>query len=177
MMIVWIIIGIILFSAAWGAISAAPWVPTRANQRDRLFEHLRLQPGEVIIDLGCGTGTLLFAAARAYPGIIARGYEVSALPLFLGWLHKFARIRTYRAVSLKFGNLFRAPINDADIIVIFLLSSCYPRLINKLKHELKPTARVIVEAWPLPDIEPTQTIREEGLLPLFIYDANRIRGV
>lgn len=177
MTLLWIVGSLLLFSAAWGCLSAAPWVPTRANQRDRLFKHVTLKPRDVIVDLGCGTGTLLFAAVRAYPEAIARGYEVSLFPLVLGWLHKFSFPRRYRNVSIRFGNLFNAPIADADVVVIFLLSSCYPKLIAKLKRELKPSARVIVEAWPLPNISPTQTIREEGLLPIFIYDASVIRGV
>ncbi|MCR4312200.1 MAG: hypothetical protein NUV56_02870 [Candidatus Uhrbacteria bacterium] len=177
MTVLWIIGGLILFSAAWGCLSAAPWVPTRANQRDQLFKHVSLKPSEVIIDLGCGTGTLLFAAVRAYPGVIARGYEVSLLPLVMGWAHKLSAFTRYRHVSLRFGNLFHAPITDADVITIFLLSSCYPKLIEKLKRELKPTARVIVEAWPLPGLEPSQTIREDKLLPIYIYDAKTIRGV
>ncbi len=173
----WILVALILFSAAWGCLSAAPWVPTRAKQRDQLFKHIRLGSSDVIIDLGCGTGTLLFAAVRVYPGVIARGYEVSVLPLVMGLIHKFSAFTHYRNVSLRFGDLFQAPIADADVVVIFLLSSCYPKLIEKLKRELKPTARVIVEAWPLPNIEPMQTIREDGLLPIFVYEAKAIRGV
>ncbi len=167
----WGVVLAVVWSAAWGAISAAPWVPTKRRQRERLFANFPLKLGATIVDLGCGNGALLFAAADANPGLRAIGYEVSLLPLALGLVTRISRLRKYRNVSLRLGNLFNAPIGDADVVCIFLLRKCYPRLKAKLRAELRPDARIILEAWPFDDETPERVIREEGLLPVYVYRA------
>ncbi len=168
----------LLISAAVAGVSAAPWLPTKPSQRRKLLEQLPLKGNEKIYDLGCGDGSLLFAIAKKHPGIRAIGADISLLPLAIGWIRRFVgshKGSPYANVRLRFANLFTVDVHDADVVFIFLLSKAYPRLKTKFAKELRDDARVVVEAWPLPDMEPASTIRAEGLLPVYIYSGKQFR--
>lgn len=161
-----------LITFAAGGISAAPWVPTLKRERDLILKHLPLIPGSVVYDIGCGDAVVLFAAVQKEPAIKAIGYEISLLPYLIAkW-----RARKYPNVHIGFKNFFKAPLGDADIVFSFLLPKCYPRLIKKLGRELKPDALVVVEAWPFPGIEPHQVIREEKILPVYLYTGAQLKN-
>ncbi|MCU0895213.1 MAG: class I SAM-dependent methyltransferase [Rhodospirillales bacterium] len=49
--------------------------------RDRLIEELDPPPGGAVLEIGCGTGRNLVAAAKAYPGASFFGLDVSRLML------------------------------------------------------------------------------------------------
>lgn len=166
----------LLISAAIAGVSAAPWLPTKPSQRRKLLEQLPLTGNERIYDLGCGDGSLLFAIARKHPGVRAIGADISLLPLAIGAVRKLFGGSAYRNVRLRLANLFTTDVRDADVVFIFLLSKAYPRLKIKFAKELRDSARVVVEAWPLPDIEPLTTIRAEGLLPVYIYEGKQFRA-
>lgn len=172
----------LLISAAIAGISAAPWLPTKPSQRRKLLEQLPLKGTERVYDLGCGDGSLLFAIARKYPGVHAVGVDISILPMMIGWTRRIFtgigrdKSRPYTNVRLHLANLFTTDVRDADVVFIFLLSKAYPRLKTKFAKELRDDARVVVEAWPLPDVEPTSTIRAEGLLPVYIYEGKQFRA-
>jgi len=126
-----------------------------------------------IYDLGSGTGTLLFAAHKKEPGVQAVGFEISLFPYIIAKLHElFAR--TKGAVTTKFRNLFKQDLSDADLIFVFLLNKCYPRLQAKFAKELKPECIVVVEAWPLHGIQAYKVIREKGLLPVYLYKGKNL---
>ena len=46
--------------------------------RDRLIAELGLDSGGTILEMGCGTGRNLIAAARAYPNATLYGFDISA---------------------------------------------------------------------------------------------------
>ncbi len=162
-----------LITFAWGGISAAPWVPTLKRDRDHLLQNLDFKPGQIIYDLGCGDGSVLFAIAKRQPAIKAIGLEVSLFPFFIALIRKY--LGGYKNVSLRFQNLFKAPISEADVVFAFLLPKSYPRLIAKFAKELRPEAMVIVEAWPLPNIKPEKTLTSEGLLPIYLYSGSQFK--
>lgn len=170
-----LIIAAVLLSAATAGLSAAPWVPTKPKQRRHLIQALDLKDGETCYDLGCGDGTVLFALARKNPNICAIGYDISLLPLAIGKLRKLLGGKKYRNVSIRFGNLFTRDISDANHVFVFLLNKSYPRLRKKFAAELADDANVIVEAWPIKDVEHASEIREDGLLPVFIYRGSSFR--
>ncbi|MEK7183671.1 MAG: methyltransferase [Patescibacteria group bacterium] len=167
--VLWIIFLVVLSSAAIAGFSAAPWLPTKPSQRKHLLDNLQLKDGQTVVDLGCGDGSMLFAVARLYPNVVCIGYDISLLPLFIAWVRKFLFFRAYRNVHIRFGNLFTQNIRQANVVFIFLLSKCYPKLLTTLPKQVSPQAQLIVEAWPLPDIEPRQTLKGENLLPVYIY--------
>lgn len=172
-----LILLVIVISAAIAGASAAPWLPTKPKDRAHLLDQLKLEPGQKIVDLGCGDGSMLFAVARKFPGVICVGYDISLLPLVFGWIRKLLFFKKYRHVHIKFGNLFKQSVTDADLVFIFLLSKSYPRLLEILKRDLKDTAQVIVEAWPFPHHTPVKTLKEEKLLSIFIYTGKSLRHV
>ncbi|MBU1126299.1 MAG: class I SAM-dependent methyltransferase [Patescibacteria group bacterium] len=169
--ILYAILFVVIGTAAYAGISAAPWVPTKPKQTQRMIECLDLFDGAKVYDLGCGSGTLLFAAAKKNPNILAVGFEISVLPFLV------AKIRSLfsRQVTIHYGNLFKKDLRDADVVTVFLMSKIYNKLAQKFSKELKNDALVILEVWPFPNLEPERTIREENLLPMFVYRGRQFR--
>jgi ubiquinone/menaquinone biosynthesis C-methylase UbiE len=52
----------------------APWYQA---QGDHVLEHLSLQPADVVLDVGCGTGYLLRQIARSCPGVTGIGVDIA----------------------------------------------------------------------------------------------------
>jgi len=168
---------VILLSFGYGALSAAPWVPTRKKERDRLIAELPLVEGKVMVELGCGDANVLFAAADRMPGLRAIGYDVAILPIVAAWLRKLFGGRKYRNISIRIRDLFSQDLSQADIIFVFLLPKIYDRLGKKFGLELKDDCTVAVEAWNIPGIEPMRTVKEPGMLPLYFYEGRQFRTV
>ena len=59
-------------------LTGIPWVPSNDIRIRLALELASLQPGETLVDLGCGDGRVLIAAARDF-GAHAIGIEISAL--------------------------------------------------------------------------------------------------
>lgn len=150
---------LLLFGFAYAGWSGAPWVPVRRADVEDLLNDAHLQAGELYIELGCGDGRLLAAAAKR--GARAIGYEIN--PLL--WLT--ARIRTVRyhkLVRVRFANCWRADISRADVVMAFLV----PRTMAKLEHkarELPIKARLISYVFKLPTRKPDHRGRH-----WFIYE-------
>jgi len=170
-----IVVYLIVLTLAVGAVSAAPWIPTRRRQRRRLAELLPVREGETVCDLGCGDGVVLFAFADRYPGIHAVGYEIALLPFVIGKVRRSFGGKRYRDVEINYGNFFWEDLSDADVAFVFLLEKAFPKVMAKLATDLRDDARVVVEAWPFPGVAVEREIREEGMLPTYVYRGKAIR--
>jgi len=156
---------ILTFSAAYAALSAAPWAPTRRWDIDRLLQLAQPKPGEKLYELGCGDGRVVVAAAKRY-GVKGIGVELSLLQAGVAFLRaKLSKTNT----QIKLANLFHVHLRDADIVYLFLMPEAYQRIRAKFEAELKPGARVISYVWPIPEWEPTIVDHKEGKCDLFLY--------
>ncbi len=61
-LIIYIILVIFVGTAAYAGFSAAPWLPSRKKDVNRMVKFANIQPGDNVYDLGCGDGRLLAAA-------------------------------------------------------------------------------------------------------------------
>jgi hypothetical protein len=68
--------GVILFGA--------PYLPTLKPQIHAALELANLRPGQTLIELGCGDGRVLIAAAHT--GIKSIGYELNPLLALIAWI-------------------------------------------------------------------------------------------
>ncbi|MFA5125251.1 MAG: class I SAM-dependent methyltransferase [Patescibacteria group bacterium] len=163
--LIYLLLFLVLLTAAYGAYSAAPWLPTRRRDVQRMMDLAEIKNGCKIYDLGCGDGRLVFEAAKR--GATATGVEI----FFLPWL--YARIKSFFIPRTKilFGDLFFQDISDADTIFIFLLDKSYKRLTEKFSRELKPGAQVIVGCWPIAEWQDklVSSSQPADNLPMFAY--------
>jgi SAM-dependent methyltransferase len=172
-----IVLALIVFALlgtfAYGAYSAAPWVPSWKKDVERAMGAAHIKPGETFVDLGCGDGRLVEAAASR--GAHAIGYEVSLAPFII------AKIRQWRfhgpgTMIIRFSSFWSASLKSADVVYIFLLKDQYPRLQQKFLSELRPDARVITYVWPFDRWTPSsQAPSIDGRSPIFVYTMSSVK--
>ncbi len=157
---------LILGTAAYGAWSAAPYLPTRKNDVKRMIGLANIKSGDRVYDLGCGDGRLVFAAGKL--GAEAIGIEVFILPYLYAWVKSWGN----KNAKILFGDMFNFDISGADAVFIFLLNKSYGKLIEKFTRELKPGTRVVVGCWPIEEwkdklVETNKPTDKD--LPIYVY--------
>lgn len=152
-----IIFALIIVSFGIGAFIGAPWVPAFEQDFDELLGYAKVGKGTQFIDLGCGNGKVLEAAAKR--GAIVTGYEIN--PAL--WLVSWWRLRSYPNASVWFGNMWGVHLDHYDVVFLFLIHHHMPRMARKLSHSLKPDARVISYVYEFPGIKAYKKTRNSFL--------------
>jgi len=155
---------LIAFLATMAFASAAPWVPTRRKDMDRVLKLAAIAPGEVFYDLGCGDGRLVVEASRA--GAKAIGLDISLMS-YLMTLIRIAAERSNAKVAFK--NFFRQNLSNASIVYLFLTPSAMPKVKKKLEAELKKGARVISYAFSIPGLDLVTADKPPGRQSIYLY--------
>ena len=146
------------FVVAFGA----PYVPTMRRQVETAFDLLELAPGQRLIELGCGDGKLLIAAAQR--GIRVTGYELNPILVAVCWL----RTRRYRKlVRIRMADFWRADWPQADAVFGFILPKLMPKLDRKIVTEKRMPLKVASFAFEIPGREPVAS--RDGVL-LYRYE-------
>lgn len=152
---------------AVASLSLAPWVPTRKKDFGRICRLAEFKPGDVFYELGCGTGGVIFNAAKNYD-IEAIGLEI-ALPLYC-----IAKVRQWLAqkknVQIKLRSLFKEDLSKADVIFIFgMPKPMAVKLREKLLRELKPGAKVISYVFPIEGLTPVLVDKVPNEVAINVY--------
>ncbi len=130
-------------------ISGAPYLPTLKNQIDTIFDFAQLNPGDTIIELGCGDGRMLIAAAKR--DMNAVGYELNPILFVICWLRT---LRFRGKVTVKFADFWGSNWPNADAVYVFLLPRLMPALERKIIKEEPRGIKVISFAFDFPGLKP-----------------------
>ncbi len=144
MNIIFLVLFLLLIGFLVSSVSGAPWVPARKYDLELLLDDVSLQKNEVYLELGCGDGRLVRAAARR--GAKAVGYELNPLLWLIAWLSCIGRANA----TIKFGNFWSVDLGSSDVILAFLVPRTMPRLEQKANREMKKSARLVSYIFPLP---------------------------
>jgi len=131
------------------SLSGAPWVPTRSFDVEDLLDDAKLKKGQLYIELGCGDGRLVRAAARR--GATAIGYEFNPVLWLIAWL----RLLFVKNTSIRFVNFWTVDLSKADVVMAFLVPRTMPRLAQKASKELKKSSRLVSYIFPIPGKKPS----------------------
>lgn len=142
-------------------LTGAPYLPTLAKQRRLALELLDLRKGQQVVDLGCGDGSFLIAAARR--GLDATGYEINPLLALVAWL----RTRRYRRqVKVVWGSFWRADLSAADAVFVFLIEGKMAKLDKFIGRQLSKPLKVVSHGFEIPG---RRAVKQSGALFLYHY--------
>ncbi len=128
--------------------SLAPYVPSPLNIVRGMLTLAGASPGDVVYDLGCGDGRVLFTAVEEFKVASAVGYDldkemVEALEKRIREAGMVGRIASIQA------NFMEVDLSPATIVTLYLTTSGNAKLRPKLEAELKPGARVVSHDFPI----------------------------
>jgi 2-polyprenyl-3-methyl-5-hydroxy-6-metoxy-1,4-benzoquinol methylase len=129
----------------------APYRATPMSAVERMLDLAEVGRGTRLLDLGCGDGRIVVAAARR--GADARGIDID--PVRIAQAQATARDAALDgAAHFEAGDLFAADLAGVDVVTLFLLGHVNRWLEGKLIAELSAGARVVGYAFPMPNWRP-----------------------
>ena len=122
--------------------SLGPFLGTPTALLSGLFDMAKVTNEDVVVDLGCGDGRVVIAAAQQY-GCRARGIDQD---------HKLLKLALAKRKSSGFGCLMdfekadieRANLADATVVFLFLPVDSVARMLPSIRNRLAPGARIIM---------------------------------
>jgi hypothetical protein len=129
------------------------WVPTPPALVEKMLDMARLEPDDLLVDLGSGDGVLVIAAARR--GARARGIEYD--PRLVEFSKRRAQAEGVNArTSFVRGDVFKTSFSDATVVTTFLLPSMNLRLQSTFLA-LKPGTRIVANTFGIGQWTPDET--------------------
>lgn len=150
---------LLLLPGFYAAVTSGPFVPSSRKRHKDMLKLADLNKKDIVYDLGCGDGRLVFSAGKKAKKAI--GYELS-IPLYL-----FGRLRqlfSFKPVSIRYGNIWNQDYSDATVIFCYLLPKSMKKFHEKIWPKLKPGTRVISNAFEMHDLKP---IKQEDKVYLY----------
>lgn len=156
----WLIASIIVLSFGLGAFLGAPWVPAFRQDFDELFDLAGVKKGTKFVDLGCGDGKVLAAAAKR--GAVVVGFEVN--PIL--WLIARVRLLRYgKRARVYLRSFWSVDVGRFDVVYMYLIHHHMPRMRSQLTRQLSEKAQVISYMFAFEGITPIKTTWNS-----FLYD-------
>ena len=157
---------IVLCSAAYAGLRAAPWVPSKKNDIERVIQLAQIQPGQKFYDLGCGDGRILTAAAKKQA--LSYGIELSLLPYLAAKIRKQFQQERAR-ITVLYKDFWHTNLSNADIVYFFLTPQIIPKLKQKFEKELQSRTTVISHVWPIDGWKPTKIDKRKDHPDIYYY--------
>lgn len=141
-------VAVLIIVACFGFVLArgAPYLPTLRRQVETALELANVMPGKTLLELGCGDGKVLIAAAQT--GLHVVGYELNPILFAVAWL----RTRRFRKqVRVVWGDFWRKDWPEADAIFVFLLDKYMLKLDKKITQYSHKPVVLVSFAFKLPN--------------------------
>jgi trans-aconitate methyltransferase len=145
----------------------ALYVSTSRERISAFLDAVPMQPGQLLVDIGCGDGRVLRKVRKRY-GVRAVGYELN----LLAYLKAKLLCLGLQSVEVKWRNFWGADLSEADVVFCYLFPDVMRDLASKLKADAKPGAVVVSCNFDLPGFIPEQVLRPGNSLhnsPIYVY--------
>jgi MFS family permease len=143
------ILALLLIPGFYAAVTSGPFVPSARKRHKRMLELAKLKKKDIVYDLGCGDGRLVFRSAPFVKKAI--GYELS-IPLYL--FGKLRQLFSRLPAEIRYGNIWSQDYTDGTVIYCYLLPGAMKTFYNKVWPMLRPGTRVISNSFQIHDLKP-----------------------
>lgn len=162
-----------------------PFITTPDDVVERMLALAGTGADDFVMDLGSGDGRIVIAVAGRF-GARGLGVEIDAR-LVAQSRENARRAGVAERVAFEEGNVLTTDLSRATVVTLYLLPFLMDKLQPKLLQELRPGARIVSHAFPIPGWRPdrTETMRiarqhrgqgDESRLFLWLVPAE-VRGV
>lgn len=146
----------------------APFNPTPDAVVERVLDELQLGPTDHVVDLGCGDGRVLAAAAeRGAARCVGIEYDPTVAARAEARLDQLAP-STRERCSVTCGRVQDVSLDDATVVFLYLLPAGLQELQQRLEAYLDRGGRLASHTFALRWREPSQVILDRGM-KTYIY--------
>lgn len=142
--------GLTHLTAVWrdNPMSVAPYVPSPIDVVRKMLKIAEVGPEDVVYDLGCGDGRILFEAVQEFGASRAVGYDLNKN--FCERIRKRAAgLDLQDRIQVVNGNFFLADLSPATVITLYLTTSGNSKLRPKFEKESCPGTRIVSHDFPI----------------------------
>jgi len=144
--------GLMLTGCRMPGVPFVRYVPTPDDVVLEMLELARVNPDDVVYDLGCGDGRFVITAAKKYG---ARGVGIDIDPERIKDSRRNARLAGVQdRVKFIEGDLFETDFREATVVALYLLPDLNLQLRPALLKDLKPGTRVVSHEFDMHDWMP-----------------------
>jgi SAM-dependent methyltransferase len=137
-----------------------PYLQTPPNVVTAMLQMAHVGPNDVVVDLGCGDGRIIVAAAKEF-GARGVGYDIDPQRISEARRNAERAGVTARAQFVE-KDLFDVRISEATVVTAFLLPPVLERLRPRLLGDLAPGTRIVSHSFPIRNWKPDQKLKVEG---------------
>lgn len=165
----WYLTGFLLLVAVyWTSFrTRVPLFLTNGATTDAVARLIRDAAPLRIVDIGCGTGSMLVKLARHQPDCSLTGIECAPLPYAL------SRLRAIGLPNLHImsGDFFAQSWRDYDLVYAFLSPVPMSAVWAKVQQELAPGSLLVSNSFPIEGVSPSRiiTVEDKRCTQLFVY--------
>ena len=135
-------------------------MPTLKPQIAAALDLADLKPGQMLLELGCGDGRVLRAAAKR--GVHGVGYELNPILVVVARLYTW---RYRKQVKIVWGDFWRAEWPRTDAVFVFLLDKYMEKLDKTIvQKQSGHKVKLVSFAFQIPGKKPVK--QQSGL---FLY--------
>jgi len=133
-----------------------PFVPTPLDVAQKMLEVAKVEPDDVVYDLGSGDGRIVILAAQKF-GAHAVGVELDS-DLYEESSEHIRKLGLQDRAQILHENLFEVNVRHATVVTLYLLTAVNERLRPILERQLRSGARIVSHDFQVPGWEPAQTV-------------------
>ncbi|MGO8733406.1 MAG: SAM-dependent methyltransferase [Terriglobia bacterium] len=133
-----------------------PFVPTPLEVAQKMLEIAKVQPDDVVYDLGSGDGRIVILAAQKF-GARAVGVELDS-GLYEESSARIRKLGLQDRVQILHENMFEVNVRHATVVTLYLLTVVNEHLRPILERQLRSGARVVSHDFQVPGWQPVQTV-------------------
>lgn len=134
--------------------SLAPFFPSSLEVVKRMLALSRTGKNDVVLDLGCGDGRILFAAVREFGAKKAIGYEMR--PELLNEVYnQVMSMGLEDKITLYNEDLMKANLCEATVITIYLTDDGNEKLKPKIIKEAGKWTKIVSHDFTFKDWKPS----------------------
>ena len=160
------------FAPALGAATLdvpTPYVPSTQGNVDEMLRLANVQPADVVYDLGSGDGRVVVSAARDWG---ARGVGIELDSKLVEQSRALARSAgVAERATFRQGDVLKAPLAEASVVTMYLLTPLVERLKPRLLAELKPGTRIVAHEYAFSDWKPDRHVQISKNFYLYVVPA------